>query len=276
MEFTYRRKQFDIEGFNQRDHISRHVIENKTFYEADLLEYMRAVTAADRKANSICIDVGANIGNHSVYFGSFLADRVVSIEPNRLIHSILHRNLSTNLKQFEVFHEGLGAEETTGQIVLSDECKNNIGMARVVSLSPSTTSAITDASPVTIRTLDALLCDGNPNPLPAGHVLLIKIDVEGMELDVLKGARQTIQHHMPHLFVEAATREELSPIEAFLSDLAYERISCWASTPVYHFAHRPSASLRRRAAAHAAMHKPLSKAKSIARRLIRRAASLNA
>ena len=73
---------------------------------------------------------------------------------------------------------------------------------------------------------------------------VIKIDVEGMEPQVLKGAENTILEYKPHLFTEAATKEELQKIYNFLRPFGYRKLpGHWAETPVYHFAHNPTLSL---------------------------------
>ena len=75
---------------------------------------------------------------------------------------------------------------------------------------------------VPLRTIDSL-------GLSPCH--FIKIDVEGMEADVLNGARQTIARHRPLLYVEN-DREEKSPaLIALLRELGYRLY--WHTPPLY-------------------------------------------
>lgn len=59
------------------DHVIDRVRKNMRFYEADLLEYLYyAVPHA-----GLFVDVGANIGNHTLFFARYMAERVLAIEP---------------------------------------------------------------------------------------------------------------------------------------------------------------------------------------------------
>lgn len=64
---------------------------------------------------------------------------------------------------------------------------------------------------------------------------LIKIDVEGMEVDVLRGAIGTIERCSPKLLVEAATAQALQDVEAVLRPLGYRKIKVYNETPTYLF-----------------------------------------
>jgi FkbM family methyltransferase len=69
---------------------------------------------------------------------------------------------------------------------------------------------------VTIRTLDALLADGDIVPPN-----LIKIDVEGAEYDVLQGGRQLLAKHHPEIFAEIHSPELRVRCESLLRELNY-------------------------------------------------------
>ena len=56
------------------------------------------------------------------------------------------------------------------------------------------------------------------------QVDFIKIDVEGMDLAVLEGARETIRQHHPYLFIEHYDNRVsiLDKLQAFLDEFEYE------------------------------------------------------
>ena len=54
-------------------------------------------------------------------------------------------------------------------------------------------------------------------------VSVVKIDVEGAELNVLNGATKLLESCRPHLMMEANTRDELRVIEDFLAPYGYSR-----------------------------------------------------
>ena len=67
---------------------------------------------------------------------------------------------------------------------------------------------------------------------------MIKIDVEGMEVAVLKGALAVLQRAQPELLIEATTSEQLAAIEAIIRPLGYVRVAVYCDTPTYLFRHR--------------------------------------
>lgn len=204
-------KQFSIQSVSDNDHISREIRESGRFYEFELLNYLRLTGVKGRCA----IDVGANIGNHSIFFSAFLAEHVISIEANGDIVSVLAKNLSNNNCRGRIIASAVGAEPGFGEI--SFPLENNIGAGRIAK----------GSGDIEIITLDDIA--------PSQGVFLVKIDVEGMEMDVLRGARKLIAAQRPDLVIEASTMVEFSEIDAFLRPFGYRPLSRWNSTPTYHF-----------------------------------------
>jgi protein O-GlcNAc transferase len=235
MEFTYRKKAFDIEGLSPDEHIIRIITRTSSFYERDLLEYMYLMTKHCNKSNTVAIDVGANIGNHSIFMRSFLANHLIAIEPNTKILPILHRNLAHNIDNFSISECALGESAGTGKIIMPMESTGNIGMAKVVMDGNDGTLEIT--------TLDSIVEKWEKEQNVPAQVSIIKIDVEGMELAVLKGAEKTIRNNKPHIFVEAESAQELSELNNYLQPFGYKKLSRLSKTPVYHFAFNPNISL---------------------------------
>jgi len=238
MQFEYRSKLFDIEGVSQNDHIYKSITQSGNFYEIDLLDYIYHLKPFiySTKHRNIILDVGANIGNHSVFLCSFIADHLIAIEPNPAVLSQLRLNLSKNVNNYTLYECGVGEKEGRGKMVVPDNMDNNIGEARV--------DLQSNDSDIEISTLDSVFSAWRKNENTPVSVSLIKIDVEGMEPQVLKGAENTILEYKPHLFTEAATKEELQKIYNFLRPLGYRKLpGHWAATPVYHFAHNPTLSL---------------------------------
>lgn len=240
MRFTYDHRKkgkvvVDLEGYHPQDHIWKHIAGSATFYEQDLLDYIDFVLS-DVSEKGVCVDVGANIGNHSVFFGKFLADHVLCIEANSGIRPILQRNLKQNINNYTIYGCAAGENVGTGTVITSSDT-NNIGMARV----EITAAEKNDDCAVEIRTLDSIVSDFKcKNDVERVRVSLVKIDVEGMELPVLKGAERTLVEDKPHVFVEAATRSEKQAVDSYLKDLGYVSVSRWCATPVYHYCFKPS------------------------------------
>lgn len=172
--------------FAQRDFIQRNILKGGTFYEIKLLEALRARDVV--KPGAVIYDVGANIGNHTVFFSNVLgAARLISVEPQRTARRILEENVRLNdLKNCTVLDCLLGSEDGSGTMVNFGD--TNLGA----------TSFKGDASGnLKMRTLDSIVEDCS-----SGRVDFIKIDVEGMHLDVLAGAKKVLTGPKPILWIE--------------------------------------------------------------------------
>lgn len=238
MKFKYRKKLFDIEAVSQDDHMYKIIVRSGTFYEIDLLNYIYEVKPffPTVKGKNIAIDVGANIGNHSIFICSFIVDHLIAFEPNPDVLPKLCRNLAKNNCNYTLYECAVGEKESRGAIYIPENMVDNIGTARI--------NLQSSDGNIEISTLDSVFSSWRENEKDPIALSLIKIDVEGMEPQVLKGAKNTIQKYKPHIFVEAATKDELQRIREVLHSFGYRRLpGNWAITPVYHFAHEPSFAL---------------------------------
>ncbi|URG50365.1 FkbM family methyltransferase [Pectobacterium quasiaquaticum] len=203
---------------NESDHIQRVIKTSHNFYESEMLEDIARRT----KTGSIIIDVGANIGNHSVYFGLFCgAEKVLSFEPQKEVYNTLSKNISLNSLSHKItaFEMGLGSYETTAKLGNVDE--KNIGMTKL---------EINDKGGIKISTLDSMI--GNDI---IESISIIKIDVEGMEMEVLRGAKKTLEAYSPAVYAEAATKSEFDMINKFLLNFGYVATKRFNATATYLF-----------------------------------------
>ena len=245
--FTYDGRRFDLRGVSDDDAIVARIRRKGTFYEVGLLEYVArvararraalAASGADADAGCVALDVGANIGNHTLYLRSFVVDHVLAFEPNPAVLPALRDNVAAHVDRCTVVAKALGAAPAGGRIDLAPENAGNVAMARVV-VEPASGDAHGDGGNVVVSTLDGEL-DAWREAHPGVRPILVKIDVEGMELDVLEGARRLLGTLHPDLFVEAATPAHLAALVRHLEPYGYRAIGRWASTPVHHFCHAP-------------------------------------
>ena len=142
----------------------------------------------------IVIEVGANIGVHTIPLAQKVGPngKVIAIEAQPAIHHYLCANIALN-GLFNVTTHGCGcgaAHKTMSipNINYAAPVLNNFGG---ISLADGDSSGVL----VQVAPLDELIGD-----LP--KVDLIKIDVEGMEYDVIQGAIKTINRHRPWMYVE--------------------------------------------------------------------------
>jgi FkbM family methyltransferase len=155
---------------------------------AELFSYL--VGPGDR-----CVDVGANVGVHTVRLARLVgADgEVIAIEPNPEVVQRTRRNISLNgLANVRVI--GAAASDRTGEMRLFRPSPQDTNRARASLMHHAYLTGATTTVPLV--TLDGV-CDGAP-------VALIKIDVEGHEAAVVRGAADTISRYAPSIVFEYA------------------------------------------------------------------------
>ena len=209
------------------DHIFKAINNNKIFYENDLLFHL--FSKLSFKENSIAVDVGANIGNHSIFFGKYLCSEVLSFEPSAINYNILNMNLDFNLDEnkFKTYQMALG--NITGEVELT--YPNNDNWGGLAKISDNTKKGYEVIEKVKITTLDKILTEEKKH----NNINLIKIDVEGLEIDVLKGAENIISQNLPHIVVEAHNQDKLLEIKQYLGKFNYSILGKFCKTPTYHF-----------------------------------------
>jgi len=132
----------------------------------------------------IFIDVGAHIGKYSILFSN-LVHKVIALEPDPRNYIVLRYNLKLN-KVFNVVALHMASSSQKGRIKL---VINNVYTAHshvVNQEKPSTHYIMVQALP-----LDSLLEQLGLTSATTYYVL--KVDVEGHEVDVLKGAQRTLR-----------------------------------------------------------------------------------
>lgn len=145
------------------------------------------------------VEVGANIGAHTVVLSRLVGrnGEVHAFEPQRIVFQTLCGNLALNqCTNVRAWQAAVGSEVATILVpALDPSTRANFGGVSMHS--------VDSGEPVQLITLDSF-------DLPACHFL--KVDVEGMEVDVVKGARRTIESYRPLMYLEndrAERSEEL-------------------------------------------------------------------
>jgi FkbM family methyltransferase len=154
---------------------------------------------------NLAVDVGANVGIYT-YALSRAGAVVEAFEPQPACTDVLDAYAGSHAG-IHVHHVALGAEPGTATLhVPIDGTRLRAGSA---SLLAGHATSVQQA--VTVRTLDSYALD---------DVALIKIDVEGFELEVLAGAGSTLARSRPLLLVEIEQRHHHGPIDGALARIA--------------------------------------------------------
>lgn len=157
---------------------------------------------------NVAIDVGANIGLQTVRLSTKFS-KVFSFEPTSLNYNCLLEN-TKNLKNVSIYNCGLGEFVKEEKISLP-EASNNCGAFSIKDFINSSLPLISED--IKIKTLDSF--GYSPN--------LIKIDTQGYELQVLKGAIETLKSK-PVLIIESETKKDKNEISSFLNNFNYRLV----------------------------------------------------
>jgi len=160
-------------------------------------------------SEGVFVDIGANGGMHTIPSARKMEGRVIAIEPESKNFEILKKNIRLNgLKNVIAINKGCFSRRGKLTFYLDDGIgghsfiNKDIGHKHVK---------------INVDTLDNIL-----KKLKIKRVDLIKIDVEGAEADVLKGAMKTLKSSHPKIVFEAWDEKYLRKIEKILKPLNYK------------------------------------------------------
>ena len=209
--FNHRGEDFHIDLYDHADLLRLWFTDyHHNFYEIELLDYMSTLGP-----QTTILDIGANIGNHALYFQRFLSySQIICFEPQHDNFNKLCNNIDFT-KSIVAHKFALG--NFNGRIGLEDNFMNRGNVS------------IKSGTDVPIYRLD---------DLGIVNISLMKIDVEAYELEVLKGASKIISRDHPRMFIEM-WKEKLNENSQFLEILGYKqgRIFDVDGIKVYEFYH---------------------------------------
>ena len=187
------------------------------FFVGDLDRKVSAVIARIVGPGDVVLDIGANLGLVTMQLAHLVGEsgRVHAFEPNPAMVEILTQTLERNAaRNVELHSYGLGSED--GQIELAIP----IGHAGQASMTRSRWTDGAETVVVPVHTLTSVMRDRG-----IGSVRLMKIDVEGFEMEVLRGAEQWLASS-PVEFILFESNDSLGdgaadPVISFLVELGY-------------------------------------------------------
>lgn len=173
---------------------------------------------------STVVDVGANIGCHSIVLASLVGPRgrVVAYEPQPLPAALLAANTAALAADVRVRRVAVGRTPGTMSVFFPDyEASANPGGWSLEVGAGNETKQRVELSDAP-EEVAVVRLDDEGDALGRRGVALIKIDVEGMELGVLEGAAGLLTSDGPAIFVE--TREHREAVDDFLASVGYCRL----------------------------------------------------
>jgi FkbM family methyltransferase len=180
------------------DYISHQII-TQGLYERYELNTFFSYFKQNKKIkykNKICLDVGASLGNHAIFF-SKIFKKVITFEPNPKVFTLLKYNTSfyKNIKNLN-----FGLFDKNKLLNLKIYTYNSGGSTLKYNIYNNNNTV-----KVKVKTLDSLNIKE--------RIGLIKIDTENSEFEVLKGSQKTIKKNKPIILFE----QQSSQIKNFTS-----------------------------------------------------------
>ncbi len=141
------------------------------------------------KRQDVFLDVGANIGQHSMY-ASYFAKRVISFEPIKRLYDQFNNSVfMNNIFNIQIFNYALGDKKEELAIYSNDI---NMGAS----------SILVSENRSVEQVIKVLRLDDEYENMNMEKVDFVKIDVEGYELNVLMGMQEIIKKYKPKILVE--------------------------------------------------------------------------
>ncbi|MEZ5818108.1 MAG: FkbM family methyltransferase [Hyphomicrobiaceae bacterium] len=200
----FRAHDEDVSFFvlNEWDYIQKHHLKGQ-FYEPEELALI-----GRHVHGGIFVDIGANVGNHSVYALKFLGvEKVIAFEPNPAAAELLAVNCALNGVAHRLDHRLAGLSDKLGKAGLVAPKHMDLGSTRLA------VDNVGNGPGCLVTTGDEALAD-----VPA--IAMIKIDTEAMELRVLRGLEKTLARTRPKIFVEVDDAN-LDAVMALAESYAY-------------------------------------------------------
>jgi FkbM family methyltransferase len=187
-------------------------IGNKLYFEGDFEKNELQLCAKYINENSIVIDIGANIGIHSIYFAKIATKgKILSIEPQVAIYPTLLKNIS-NFNNIIPLNIAIYSKMKISEFFITSDNAYS-------SLKDTKRKKVLQVKQVVTMPLDSLIDLFD-------KVDFIKIDVEGFEKNVLLSMENILKRDKPTLFIEIYKGENSNPDPEgtirLLTDMGYK------------------------------------------------------
>lgn len=173
---------------------------------------------------TISLDVGANIGNHSVLMAQ-LSKHVIAFEPVSFIYEVLKKNLAQN-QRLNVTAHNLGLSNQVVSRTIHILNNGNLGSSSI-----EVTDNVAETQQISTVDADTFLHTTQVNQA----IDFIKIDVEGHEVPAILGMQNIIRVHQPLLLIEWRNQQM---IDDFVAHQLLERVfagyACYALSATTH------------------------------------------
>lgn len=200
---------------DENDYIQQHHMWGQ-WYEHGELRIM-----AEHFSGGTFVDVGANVGNHTLYAGLVMkASKVIAFEPNPPAFDVCRYNILLNGLAGKAEVRNVGLSDVSEQAKIKSSPDRNLG---------GTSLAVGNGNLRLVQG-DEVLEGETPS--------FIKIDVETLEMKVLSGLRDTLTRCQPTLFVEVDAAND-AEFKTFIKSVNYAIVHALPMTTNTNYLCRP-------------------------------------
>ena len=163
------------------------------------------------QSGDVVVEVGANIGAHTIRLAQLVGEegKVIAFEPQRLCFQLLNGNVAINsLTNVYTYQKCVGASK--GRVTVPELSPNEIHNWGGVSLKNQNDDGEEGIERITLDSLNLTRCK------------LLKLDVEGMELQVLQGAVKLLKRCQPLIYTEIDGVDKKVELTTFLYERGYK------------------------------------------------------
>lgn len=177
------------------------------------------------------LDLGAHIGYFTLLLASITKDggRVFSFEPNPFNAEKIRRMLAANHMEYVTLIEA-GVSDHSGSMAFTVEATGSMGS--LVS-SPAVSASSVQVSVVSLDALDA--------EQSLGNVSVIKMDIEGAEVEAIRGMKRLLERCRPVIVCEWHPHRVSAGYQETFGSVGYrcELLDPESSTEAFHIVARP-------------------------------------
>ena len=179
--------------------LSKEVLQRRVFnpyyYDLHVKEFMLGQTKDHIDSEGTVLDIGAAVGQYSKFF-ALHSGHVYAYEAVPPVYEQLCKIKNDHLN-FSAYN-----------IAMSNKVGKDKFYVDSHRLSNSSFQNLVDGFPI-----DVEVSTVDKQHKHADNICFIKIDTEGTELDVLNGAKKTIEKHKPHLMIEIYDKFNKYPVD---------------------------------------------------------------
>lgn len=181
------------------EYISDYIEQTKWYYEPKTIDYIKSLNLE----NCTILDVGANIGNHTHAINKFTKNcYVISIEPFEKNLEILKLNHNNGHILNFFADNDINSYHEMKLKISPIWGKNNLGYIKQTK----------EGQTVNVNCIDSIVLE---------NLALMKLDIEGNELNALQGASITLSMYQPIIIAEHHTESEHIEVLSYLKKFGY-------------------------------------------------------